>query len=565
MRYKSSIKIVQLMILMSCANVLLKAQDKDPASYIRNNTVGYLVDDQKIAIVGSKDDLAGQSFYLVDADNTDKVVYTGKILPTRGSTDTPFKYNLPCDFSSFKTKGSYKIKLEDGTLSYPFVIGAAEEYQKAFETVLQFFRSQRCGDIDPLLHKPCHLNDAKAAIDASGGWHDAGDYIKFMITATYTTVELITAADYAMTYNLDDVLADVSPKNGVPDLLEEAHVGLDWILKMTSDYKNGNYYYQMSGEEDHDHWRLPETDDSTGVAGNPRSLHKGWGGNLLGRSAAALAVAYRVLNKSDKQYAGKCLARAEALFADRAKYENVQKSNPPDFYNEQDWRDDMVLGAAELYKTTKKKEYLNYAKDNLKKLTGDDIGWNGSDYLAYAACLRADIEPAYCKSKMKEALDARMKRSNSEVYYLSSRYEWGTTAAFTADAQKAIMYYLLTSDPSYLKLATAERDYLLGRNNWGVSFIVGLGAVYPHDAHSQVNSLAGLQKGAGVGGPGEIRSWKRVFPTLRVDNDKFAKFQSNIIYYDTEADYYTNEVALDYTAPSVFIFLYNAAEARKNK
>ena len=539
------------------------AQEIIQGSYIRNNLVGYLPSDQKVAIVGSQNDIEGEPFHLVDADNQDNIVYSGEISKNRGNKNTPFKYNFICDFSNVTSKGKYKIKLEDGTSSAPFVIGGLSEYKNALKLVLEFFRSQRCGDTNPILHKPCHLNDAKAAIDASGGWHDAGDYIKFMITATYATVELITAADYAMTYNFENAMGDSSPKNGIPDLLEEARVGLQWILNMTSDYANGNYYYQMSGEEDHNHWRMPGSDDSTGIAGNPRSLHKGWGGNLLGRSAAALSIAYRVFSKSDKKFADDCLNRAEALFTDRDKYENVQKSTPPDFYNEREWLDDMVLGGAELYQTTKKPEYLEYTKAHVKKLTGDDISWNGSDYLAYAACLKSGIEVEYCKDKMKRILDDKEEKINSDVYYLSSGYTWGTTALFTGDAQKAIMYYYLTSDTSYLNIATAERDYLLGRNNWGVSFVTGAGSVYPIYGHSQIDSLCCLQKGAVVGGPAEKSSWLRVFPDLKLDYDKYRIFQTNIVYHDNRQDYYCNEAALDYTAPSVFIFLFNIAQSMK--
>ncbi len=550
-----------LIIFLVSPDLNLKAQDLIKTSYIRCNQVGYLKHDQKIAIVGSQKNLEGKPFYLVDKNNPDKVFYTGIISADRGNKNTPFKYNFPCDFSNFTTTGHYKIKLEDGTLSQPFVIGALNEYKNALQLVLEFFRSQRCGDTDPLLHKPCHLNDAKAAIDAGGGWHDAGDYIKFMITGSYTAVELITAADYAMNYNFKNAMADVSPKNGIPDLLEEARIGLHWILNMTSDYANGNYYFQVSGEEDHNHWRMPGTDDSTGVVGNPRSLHKGWGGNLLGRSSAALSIAYRVFNKYDKKFADECLKRAEGLFADRNKYEYTQLSDPSNFYHETTWLDDMVLGAAELYKATKKTEYLHYAKMNLKKLTGNEIGWGNTDFLAYASCLRADIDPEYCKNKMKRILEDKEAKINNDVYYLSSGYTWGTTALFTGDAQKAIMYYYLTLDSTYLNIATAERDYLLGRNNWGVSFVVGVGTVYPVNAHSQIDSLCCLQNGAVVGGPAVKSSWLRTFPDLKIEYDKFNKFQTNIIYHDNRQDYYCNEAALDYTVPSVFLFLYNIASS----
>jgi hypothetical protein len=537
--------------------------DRVAESYIRLNLLGYFAGDQKLAIIGSRSNLAGQECEVVEADDTEEVVYAGPILPTRGNSNTPFEYSLPFDFSDLVVEGRYRLRLEDGTLSHSFVVGAKEEYREALATVLEFFRSQRCGDTDPILHQPCHLNDAKGALDASGGWHDAGDYIKYVITVGFTSVQLLTTADYAEAYGFSKALADDSPENGIPDLLEEARVGLDWILKMTSDHGNGNYYYQVSGAEDHDHWRLPETDDETGVAGNPRSLHKGWGGNILGKSAAALAIAARVFEKYDRQYAARCLDRAEALFSDRHDYESSQPAMPPEYYDEADWRDDMVLGAAELFLTTGKDEYKQYAEVNLDRLEGDDIDWKQSDFLAFAACFRAGVKTDVSRRRMLQALNVRQARSEADPFFLSSEYVWGTTALFTGDAQKALMYSSLTGDDDFAGLAISQRDYLLGRNNWGVSFLVGVGPVYPENAHSQLNDLAGLHRGAAVGGPAARDHWeetmtnKFAYPTGEVDNDRFRPFQSDVVYFDDQADYYTNEVALDYTSASVFVLLYN--------
>lgn len=539
----------------------LKTQQLDESNHIRINLLGYLSNDDKIAIVGSEENLAGQLFYLVQENDPEKIVFKGTVSVNRGNQNTPFKYNLPCDFSSFNKPGEYKILLANGTLSHSFSIGDIELYQNALSTVLDFFHSQRCGDTDPILHKPCHLNDSNAAIDVSGGWHDAGDYIKYMITTTFAVVEMLTAADYAYSYGFDNAMDDSSPKNGIPDLLDESRIGLDWILKMTADYKSGNYYYQVSGEEDHEGWRLPEDDDLARDKGKTRSLHKGWGGNILGRSIAALAIASRIYKQYDLEFASNCLERAEGLFGDRENYTNSQPAIPVHFYNEREWLDDMVLGASELYLATGKSEYSNYAKENLKKLKGSDIGWNGSDYLAFASCYKAKIEDEFCLDKMKNSLEDLVINSNNDPYYLSSGYAWGTTAIFTADGQKAIMYYYLTSDSSYLNLAIAQRDYLMGRNNWGISFVVGLGSVYPINAHSQLNNLAGLQRGAVVGGPAEKSSWERVFPNLKIEDDRYEQFQSEIIYYDNQEDYYCNEVALDYAAPAVFLFLHNISQS----
>jgi len=181
MKSKSSVSYLLLffiVIFVFCLCQEVKPRNSNSDNFIRHNMVGYDITDKKIAIVGARNNLEGQFFYLIEADKPERVVYTGIIQSDRGNKNTPFQHNNPLDFSDVKTKGKYKLQLQDGTVSYPFVIGGLKEYQDALALVLQFFSAQRCGNIGPILHQPCHLNDKKAVIDVSGGWHDAGDYIK---------------------------------------------------------------------------------------------------------------------------------------------------------------------------------------------------------------------------------------------------------------------------------------------------------------------------------------------------------------------------------------------------
>ena len=121
--------LLSIIFLLS-AEPQIKAQDINETNCIRLNTVGYLVNDQKIAVAGAGENLEGQPFYLVNTEESDTVFYTGIISSDRGSQNTPFSYNFVCDFSNFKTSGCYKLKLSDGTLSPSFVIGGLEEYKK---------------------------------------------------------------------------------------------------------------------------------------------------------------------------------------------------------------------------------------------------------------------------------------------------------------------------------------------------------------------------------------------------------------------------------------------------
>ncbi len=556
-----SIIYVGAIFLFFSLNVLAAAND-----YIRVNQVGYITNDTKIAIIGSGNSLSG-TFYLVDAANTNIAYFSNTIGSSRGNNNTPFANNYPCDFSAYTTPGQYRIKMNDGTISHPFAIGAYSEYSNTVAAILDFFRSQRCGDTSPILHTACHLHDTNGTFDYSGGWHDAGDYIKFVITTSFTTLDMMIAAEYALSNGYAHALEDNREAVGVPDLLEEGRIGLEWLLKMTG----SGYYYQVSVRQDHDTWRLPQADDAHPPAGvgDPRPVHSGWGGNLLGRTAGAFAIAYRIYQPYDPSFSAQCLTRAQSLFSNVNSYQYAQDSIPTNFYNETSYEDDLVIAAAELYMSTGDSTYSSYASSTIGGLWEDGIEWGSCDFIAYAECYRAGINATACRNDMRNALNSIRTHSQNEVYYLSSSYTWGTTAAYMANAQKAIMYYCLTGNDAYMDMANAQRDYLLGRNNWGVSFIVDVGEEAPTNSHSQLNDILApvLHRGACVGGPARVNHWESTMTNDGVNIasiravDRFSNFQSSIVYYDHKEDYYCNEVAIDYATTPLFVMIYNLGQA----
>lgn len=558
---------------------------------IRTNMIGYLKNDKKIAVIGTDVDMSGKLVKVYN--NDDELIYEIKVGADRGGKNSPYKHNFELDFSKLDKEGTYYIQF-DNNRSENFEISNGKIYVDAFNLVMDFYKGQRCGTHDTIYHKACHLKDKEIArvkdltgkivevknkLDLSGGWHDAGDNIKYMITITLTAIEFGTAADYAREFNYSKFIPDRN-KNGIDDLTDETKIGADWILKMTDDYKNGNLYYQVDGEEDHGDLRNIENDDKTRGA---RLLRKGFGLNILGRSAATLAITSRLYESHDKIYAKKCLDRAIVLWDLKKNYTDALPSDPNYFYGEKEWRDDMVLGAAEIYQTTGDKKYKDYVikmfntigKDNEKI----DIGWENVEFLAYAASYRAGILKDKSYDKMKKALDFRMKSSENDVHYLSSGYTWGTTAYFTADAQKAIMFKYLTGDKRYMQMAKDQRDYLLGRNNWGISFVVGLGERFPVNSHSNISWYLAKSNpvkylnGAVVGGPAKRKHWEKhmvgeeswKFKSSNFEDDRFKNYQSDVVYFDHISDYYCNEVAIDYASSSIFIFLEEIVQANLDK
>lgn len=278
----------------------------ESAIHLRVNQLGYIPQDSKWAFALTDDDLSGQTFDVVLS--TDGTVFTGNVGQDRGAYGN-FDHLYELDFSSLSDPGTYHLSI-GGSVSPDFTIGA-NVYSTLLAPTLEFFRVQRCGNTDPLLHGSCHLSDGVAKggaksgklHNASGGWHDAGDYLKFLITAGFST-NIILVSYVRQSEVLDAIDDNV---NGIPDVLDEARTGLDWILKLW-DSKRKILYYQVGDASDHAMgWRMPEADELF-----PRRpvwpCKKGRGANVAGKAAAALALGAVIWNDSSRSFYNPVLA-----------------------------------------------------------------------------------------------------------------------------------------------------------------------------------------------------------------------------------------------------------------
>ena len=248
--------MVIIFYLPSCSLNL----NAEPEIYIRFNQLGYLPNDIKTAVILSYNKLEGKSIYIYNNKRKEKIFTTkfGNNLGAYGNF--PFTYTI--DFSSVNSMGEYYFKYARQN-SYTFRI-SENIYNGLADSLLQFFRIQRCGYTDPYLHKVCHISDATSiidgkqtiakTIDVTGGWHDAGDYVKFLNTTAVATYLLL------FSYEFDpDKFGFDSNNNGTPDILEEAKVVLDWMLR--SYYTKNKLITQVQDLRDHEVcWRMPEED-----------------------------------------------------------------------------------------------------------------------------------------------------------------------------------------------------------------------------------------------------------------------------------------------------------------
>jgi hypothetical protein len=269
MKVKKNIKAFVILfdiIMMSMISIQVKAiknlstNTGTTTEFIKTDQFGYRPNDEKIALVsdpqtGYNSDVSftpGTTYQVRDW-NTDSVVYTGSPVAWNGgitqtqSGDKVWWF----DFSSLTTEGEYYIFDPTNNVgSYKFKINPCI-YNEVLKQSLRMFYYQRCGcpktlacagngwadaacHIGTLQDTDCRLyNDSSSSTsrNLSGGWHDAGDYNKY-VNFTFSTLKdlLLAYKENPIAFGDDNNIPESG--NGIPDILDEVKYELDWLLKM---------------------------------------------------------------------------------------------------------------------------------------------------------------------------------------------------------------------------------------------------------------------------------------------------------------------------------------------
>ena len=518
------------------------------AAEVRADQVGYLPTEPKIAMVRSATNLEGTRFDLV-ARRDGSIMLSGTLPPSDGGwSGAAFHHRV--DFSALNVPGVYRVQLAGGEQSYAFTI-ADDAFSRLPSLILLHLKQQRCGADGPLLHGPCHRDDgqiqdgprAGTHRDMSGGWHDAGDYLKFAGTSSYTTYFLLRASEQHPEAWRD------ADRNGVPDVLDEARHGLDWLEKIW-DPTARVLYTQVGDIADHDEgWRLPQNDR---LMNRPAwSCAAGSGANIAGRLAASMALAATIWAQPgtsffDPALAARWDALAVSVYAFGKLNEGSETGRPTWLYAENSWTDDMELGAAELFRRTGTSTYLDDAR-SFATLAGPAWWFNWSAENALSHRVLWDVEPdpvrrATLVSYLVQDLDSFETEAAGNPMKVAVPFVWGSADAQMGAAVVAGLHREMTNDTAHEAMRLAQLHYVLGGNQWGVSYLVGAGADYPDDLHNQIDFVSGAQINGAFTEGGVTRA-DFVNEGIVLDApDEYAAFQSaTAVYHDDTADYMTNE------------------------
>lgn len=479
------------------------------------------------------------------------------------------------DFPQFKREGSYYLKLGD-IKSYPFQIGK-NIYQDAFRKLLRSYYLQRCGVAVRDLaigvnHPPCHINDGLIAHTdsfnqsgkqkrAKGGWHDAGDYGKYVGPTAVTVGRLLSLYEQYPKLFSDRQLAIPESGNRRPDILDEVKVGLDWMLTMQRE--DGAVYRKLSGKE----WPgaiLPHQDQQS------RYIY-GISTPETAKFAAAMAMAKRIYASYDAKFAQTCVKAAQKAWdflqkepSTKVDWVEGDDKGSGKYMNDfpegrlQPDKNDRLWAAAELFITTGDSAFEQYLTQNIASWTYGLYEWIDPsplgmiDYLMLSGRKGSDSLKQQIKEKLLQRADSLMQKVAASGYRLANQdFVWASNKRAAEEGITLLYAYRLTGERTYLSAAVNQLDYLLGRNHFNKSFITGVGSNsvrYVHHRIAQAKKI--VIPGLMVGGP-----------NANAEDGIAPKEQGLLSYLDDERSFATNEYAIDYNASVIGLMGMLMAEA----
>lgn len=552
-----------------------------PDDAIRINQVGYLPDAPKIAVLCALAPRAVDEFDVVDASG--KRAFGPAHAKASGKFG-PCAETYRLDFSALTKEGAYQVRAAN-LLSPTLRIGA-KVWNGLADMPLHYMRQQRSG-YNPIYDTVVHTKDgiivdhptrAGEYLPATGGWADASDYLQYVTTSATATFQLLQAyRDNPRAFG-DAYAADGrTGANGIPDVLDEARHGMAWLLRMFPD--DSLMLNQLGDDRDHMYFDVPPYDSSdygwgkggarplypcTGIPqGLLRYQNRASGyASTAGKFAAAFALGAQLFKEREPALADTLRAKARAAFALGELYPGACQTAPargPYFYEEDDWADDMELGAAELFHLTRDARYqikaMSYAAmAKVKPWQGADTAnhyqWYPFHNIGhYEAALRGSLNDRLkLAGYYRNGLDA-VKKKGENGFNVGIPFIWCSNDLMTSLAVQAILYRRMTGDASYREQEQSAIDWLFGVNPWGVSMLIGVpsGGNFARDPHSVISHKRGFQlDGALLDGPVYSSIFKNLLGISLTKPDAYAKWNTgHIVYHDDWGDYSTNEPIMD--------------------
>jgi len=554
---------------------------------IRLNQIGFYPQEQKTAVILTE---TASSFYITVPNRNEKL-FQGKLSEARKSPYSPAVVRI-ADFTLFRIVGTFVLHVDNVGDSYPFEIKdkvcepvvkgslKAFYFQRFSMPLTKEFAGKWSRPASPshneIIIHPSAATDKRPAgtvVSSPRGWIDAGDYNKYVVNSGITTSTLLSAYEDFPSYY--DTLHTNIPesKNLLPDILDEVLWNLRWMLTM-QDPNDGGVYHKCTNAN-FDPMVMPDK------ATAPRYMVKKSTAAAL-NLVAVMAQASIVFEKFSKQLPGLTdSCQKAAINAWRWASENPsefydqEKMNQqfdPDIktggYGDNDLSDELSWAAVELALATGNPSYMN----GINLLSDQSIqvpSWNQVRWLGYYAIVNHPTQFGSLDRSLIESLKERIIKSANQfakareqnayqtIMGMSEKdFVWGSNAVAANQGILMLQAFRMTKDKKYFEGALSNLDYILGRNATGYSFVTGLGDKTPMHIHHRPSEADGVVEpvpGLLAGGPN---------PGMQ-DKCNYSSSVADEAYVDDVCSYASNEVAINWNAP--LVYLSGAVEALQLK
>ncbi|MGN6490866.1 MAG: glycoside hydrolase family 9 protein [Agriterribacter sp.] len=542
---------------------------------IQLNQVGYYPGSVKYAVITNPAN--EDSFYIVNIQNN-KLVFSGKLSETRKSQFSDTRTRI-ADFSPLISNGEYKL-LTGNVQSASFKI-SSHVFDELSKAVVKGYYYQRVSmpltakyagkwsraaghkDDSVLIHPSAagKKRPAGMVIASPGGWYDAGDYNKYIVNSGITMGTLLAAYEDFPEYYRSLSLNIPESGNDVPDILDEILYNLRWMLTM-QDPNDGGVYNKCTNAK-FDSAVMP------GVTKAPRYVvQKGTAATL--DFAAVMAQAARVYSKFPTQLPGLsdsclkaalyawqwCVANPAAAYNQTEMNKQFSPAVTTGPYGDKYFEDEWFWAAVELTATTGNPLYIQ------SNQVSTDIElnipwWSKVNMLGVYTALKNEttfsgtkLETTKLKNELIAFADQLTAGGNAAFKTVMGQSQrdfiWGSNSVALNQGMLLLKTYRLAKSPKHLSGAVSNLDYILGRNATGYCFVTGFGKKSPMHIHhrpSQADGITAPVPGLLAAGPNPGRQDKCHYPFTETETS----------YSDNDCSYASNEIAINWNAPLVYV------------
>jgi endoglucanase len=496
---------------------------KDQAVLI--DQVGYLSTYPKLGLVN---DSNTTSFQVVDT-KTGRAVFAGKLGDATRDSDSG-QVVRRADFSALTQSGTYTLNVPGLGRSPDFRVGD-DVYEQLHTDALGSY--EQLAVLAPQALWTASVTDRATGqnVPISGGWPDAGDYGRYMPSATGTLASLLLAYD-------------VRPQNATVHELQVLKRELDWMLTMQR--PDGGVYHKVTplnfggfdkgsdnigGQLFAFEVSTPDTASFAAVAASASRVFGGVDTEYAGRLLKASTVAWQWLEQHPK-------AVLPAEIEGTGGY--VYSSDGTQRF----W------AAAELYRATLDTGYLDYVRSYLDAHPPsiEPLIWsNSTTFGVLSVALGPDPGlAAQARAVLTRWADgmALTVGSRTNPWAISiSGFRWASNKSALDNAMLLLVADRVAPHDTYVEAALEQLHYVLGRNALAKSYVTGYGFNSVKNPHNRTMFARGaLVPGVLVGGPNG-----------NAEDGITPASQGQRSYTDQTQAYASNENSVEYNAPLVFV------------